>query len=209
MKINEIYYSLQGEGIFIGLPSIFIRITGCNLRCKWCDTKYAYEKGDEMEFTDILNNIRMYPTRYVCITGGEPLDQEDTPRLVDMILDEGYEICLETNGSISIEGLPKKENLIISLDIKCPSSGMQDKMYFSNLEMLEPKDQLKFIIEDEKDYEYAKGILNKYYPKGNIIMIPVYGSNIKSLADWVLKDNLDVRVLPQLHKMIWGEMRST
>jgi 7-carboxy-7-deazaguanine synthase len=207
MKINEIYYSIQGEGILIGLPSVFIRTSGCNLRCKWCDTKYAYEKGEEMDSKHIQNHIAIYQSKYICITGGEPLEQDDMGPLIDLLIEEGYSICLETNGSKSIEGLPKKDNLIISLDIKCPSSEMQEKMYFSNLEMLEPKDQLKFVISDEKDYEYAKGILDKYFPKCNVIMMPVYGKDIKSLADWVLRDNLYARVLPQLHKMIWGETR--
>ncbi len=133
--------------------------------------------------------------------------QEDTPKLIEMLCSEGYLVSLETNGSKTIEGLPKSDSLIISLDIKCPSSGMQDKMYFSNLEMLEPKDQLKFVIEDDEDYEYAKNIINEYCPKGHIIMTPVYGSNIKLLAERVLRENLNVRVLPQLHKMIWGEVR--
>jgi 7-carboxy-7-deazaguanine synthase len=135
MRINEIFYSLQGEGIQMGLPTVFIRTTGCNLRCKWCDTKYAYEEGEEIDCKDLPNHIRIFSTKYVCITGGEPLQQKDTPKLIDMLCSKGYELCLETNGSISIEGLPKTDSLIISLDIKCPSSGMQDKMYFSNLEM--------------------------------------------------------------------------
>jgi 7-carboxy-7-deazaguanine synthase len=207
MKINEIYYSIQGEGILIGLPMVFIRTSGCNLRCKWCDTKYAYDEGEEIGYKELLNQIKIFPTKYVCITGGEPLKQEETPLLIELLCNEGYEICLETNGSISIEGLPNTDAMIISLDIKCPSSGMQKKMYFSNLEMLEPKDQLKFVIEDEEDYEYAKKLINEYYPKGHIIMTPVQGSNIKLLAERVLRDNLNVRVLPQLHKLIWGEIR--
>jgi 7-carboxy-7-deazaguanine synthase len=207
MKINEIYYSIQGEGILIGLPMVFIRTTGCNLRCNWCDTKYAYEEGEEIDYKELINQIKIFPTRFACITGGEPLNQEETPLLVDLLCNKGYEICFETNGSKTIEGLPKTDAMIISLDIKCPSSGMHNKMYFSNLEMLEPKDQLKFVIADEEDYEYAKKIINEYYPKGHIIMTPVSGSNIKLLAERVLRDNLNVRVLPQLHKMIWGEIR--
>jgi 7-carboxy-7-deazaguanine synthase len=207
MKINEIFYSLQGEGLQIGLPTVFIRTTGCNLRCKWCDTKYAYEEGEEIDCNDLLNHIRIFTTKYVCLTGGEPLVQEDSLKLISMLCSEGFEAVLETNGSISIEGLPKSESLIISLDIKCPSSGMQDKMYLPNLEMIEPKDQLKFVIEDENDYKHAKKILKKYNPKSNIIMMPVYDSNIKLLAERVLRDNLNVRVLPQLHKLIWGEIR--
>jgi 7-carboxy-7-deazaguanine synthase len=207
MKINEIFYSLQGEGILIGLPTVFIRTTGCNLRCKWCDTKYAYEEGEEIDYKDLPKHIRIFQTKQVCITGGEPLTQEDTTPLIKMLCLEGYQISLETNGSVSIEGLPKTDSLIISLDIKCPSSGMQDKMHLSNIEMLEPKDQLKFVIKDEKDYEYAKGMIKQYNPQGNIIMTPVFGHSMKLLAERVLRDNLDIRVLPQLHKMIWGEIR--
>lgn len=207
MKINEIFYSLQGEGILIGIPTVFIRLSGCNLRCKWCDTKYSYDEGEEINYKDLPKHIRIFQTRQVCITGGEPLLQEDTTPLIKILSDERYQISLETNGSLSIEGLPKTDSLIISMDIKCPSSGMQERMYFSNIEMLEPKDQLKFIIQDEKDYEYAKKIIREYKPQGNIIMTPVFGNNIKLLAERVLRDNLDVRVLPQLHKMIWGEIR--
>lgn len=207
MKINEIFYSIQGEGIQIGLPTVFIRSSGCNLRCKWCDTKYAYKEGEEIECKELLNHIAIFPIRHVCITGGEPMVQEDTPKLIEMLCSEGYLVSLETNGSKTIEGLPKSDSLIISLDIKCPSSHMEDKMYLNNLEMLEPKDQLKFVIEDEKDYEYAKVIMKRYNPRCNIIMMPVFGNNIKLLAERILRDNLNVRVLPQLHKLIWGEIR--
>jgi 7-carboxy-7-deazaguanine synthase len=207
MKINEIFYSIQGEGIQIGIPTVFIRTAGCNLRCKWCDTTYAYVEGEEIECEKLLNHISIFPTKHVCITGGEPLIQEDVINLIDMLISEGYQILFETNGSKTIEGLPKSDSLIISLDIKCPSSEMVDKMYLNNLEMLEPKDQVKFVIGDEKDYEYAKELMKRYHPKCNIIMMPVFGSNIKLLAERILRDNLGVRVLPQLHKLIWGEIR--
>lgn len=207
MKINEIFYSLQGEGILIGIPTIFIRTTGCNLRCKWCDTKYAYEEGNEMSVEEIVTRVRDFRASYVCVTGGEPLFQKDITKLIQKLSDEGYQVSLETNGSKSIEELPCLDFLMISLDIKCPSSGMHEKMEFSNLELLSPNDQLKFIIEDEKDYRYAKDIIIKHNPVCSIIMMPVGGIDLKNLAEWVLRDKLKVRVLPQLHKLIWGEKR--
>jgi 7-carboxy-7-deazaguanine synthase len=207
MKINEIFYSLQGEGILIGVPTIFIRTTGCNLRCTWCDTKYAYEEGKEMTVEEIVTRVRDFRANYVCLTGGEPLLQKDTTKLIQKLSDEGYQVSLETNGSISIEELPCLDSLMISLDIKCPSSGMHEKMEFSNLELLSPNDQLKFIIEDERDYGYAKDIIINHNPVCSIIMMPVGGIDLKNLAEWVLRDKLKVRVLPQLHKLIWGEKR--
>jgi 7-carboxy-7-deazaguanine synthase len=207
MKINEIFYSIQGEGVLMGFPMVFIRTSGCNLRCKWCDTKYAYDEGEEMGLKEILEMVETFPTKHVCLTGGEPLTQNDIQKLITMLLNLNYDVSLETNGSKSIKDLPKYDSLMINLDIKCPSSEMNDKMDFTNIQLLEPKDQLKFIIEDENDYEYAKDIISKYEPNCNIIVMPVYGSNLKDLAEWVLKDGLNVRVLPQLHKLIWGEKR--
>jgi 7-carboxy-7-deazaguanine synthase len=207
MKINEIFYSLQGEGILIGVPTTFIRTTGCNLRCSWCDTKYAYEEGKEMSIEEIVAKVKDFPAIYISITGGEPLIQKDTINLIQRLNDAGYEICLETNGSKSIEELPCLDSLMISLDIKCPSSGMHEEMEFSNLELLSPNDQLKFIIDDENDYKYAKNIIAKYGPICSIIMMPVGGKELKNLAEWVLKDRLKVRVLPQLHKLIWSGKR--
>jgi 7-carboxy-7-deazaguanine synthase len=207
MKINEIFHSIQGEGILIGIPTIFIRTTGCNLRCSWCDTKYAYDEGDEMSIDEIMEKVKEHSCTHVCITGGEPLLQEETPTLVERLNKKNYRICLETNGSKSIEVLPCLDSLVISLDVKCPSSGMQDKMDFSNLELLSLNDQLKFIIADEEDYKYAKEIIAKHKPICSIIMTPVDGKNLKNLAQWVLNDGLKVRVLPQLHKLIWGDRK--
>ena len=143
MKINEIFYSLQGEGKWAGLPNIFIRTTGCNLRCSYCDTKYAYHSGEEMNIDSILKIINKYPCKNICLTGGEPLLQNDTPSLINALIDKKYNICLETNGSLKIEGLSNKKSLIISLDIKCPSSNMDDKNLFSNIKFLKEKDQFK------------------------------------------------------------------
>ena len=210
MKINEIFYSIQGEGKLAGYPTIFVRLTGCNLRCKYCDTKYAYYDGREMQVEDILSNIKNYPCKNVCVTGGEPLLQKETPDLIRKLLDKGYKVCLETNGSIDISNIVKiepKNATIISLDIKCPSSGMQDKMKFENIDYLSRKDQLKFIISNKRDYEYAKGIINRLKPNCEIFMQPVWGWNPKNLVRWILEDGLNARISLQLHKIIFGNER--
>jgi 7-carboxy-7-deazaguanine synthase len=207
MKICEIFYSIQGEGLLIGLPTVFIRTSGCNLKCSWCDTKYAHEEGEERTLEDIMKEVKKHPTRHVCITGGEPLLQKDVQKLVGKLIDEGYMICFETNGSKSIEELPCEDSVLISLDVKCPSSGAHEKMDLTNIELLGPTDQLKFIVNDRVDYNYVKKIIEQYKPICSIIIIPVDGKDLKNLAKWVLKDGLNVRVLPQLHKFIWGEKR--
>lgn len=207
MKINEIFYSIQGEGKWMGLPNIFIRTTGCNLRCSFCDTTYAYETGEEMSIEEIINMIRKHPCNYVCITGGEPLLQEEIVQLIDVLLEKKYVICLETNGSIDIENLVGKKSLSISLDVKCPSSAMHEKMNFNNVSLLTCNDQLKFIIQNREDYEYAKKIIKKYKPQSAIFFQPVWGINLKELSSWVLNDGLDVRIGLQLHKIIWGDRK--
>jgi 7-carboxy-7-deazaguanine synthase len=207
MRISEIFYSLQGEGILTGLPTIFVRTTGCNLRCTWCDTQFAYEGGGEIAVDHIVSNLEDFPVKRVCITGGEPLLQEELPILISRLLDSGYEVSLETNGSKSIRGYLEFGSLVISLDIKCPKSEMHESMDFLNIKRLRDKDQLKFVIADEGDYEYSKGILSEHKPQCNIIMMPVGGIELKDLAEWVLRDGLDVRALPQLQKIIWGDIR--
>ena len=207
MEINEIFYSIQGEGKWMGLPNIFIRTTGCNLRCSFCDTTYAYETGEEMSIEEIINRIRKHPCNYVCITGGEPLLQEEIVQLIDALLEKKYVICLETNGSIDIENLVGKKFLLMSLDIKCPSSTMHEKMNFNNVSLLTCNDQLKFIIQNREDYEYAKKIIKKYKPQSAIFFQPVWGINLKELSSWVLNDGLDVRIGLQLHKIIWGDKK--
>lgn len=207
MKISEIFHSIQGEGILIGVPTTFIRTTGCNLRCSWCDTKYAYEEGEEMSLEEILAKVKDFAAIHICITGGEPLLQEDVITLIEGLCGEGYYVCLETNGSRSVEELPCLDSLMISLDVKCPSSGMHEKIAFSNIEMLGLSDQLKFVIGDKDDYEYAKKIIAGHKPICSIIMTPVGGIELKNLVEWVLSDGLKARVLPQLHRLIWGGKR--
>jgi len=207
MKINEIFYSLQGEGKWSGLPNIFIRTTGCNLRCSFCDTTYAYDDGKEMSVEEILNDIRKYRCKYVCVTGGEPLLQNEMPELINGLVKRNYRICLETNGSINIENMAGKKSLMISLDVKCPSSNMHEKMCLENLSLLKKDDQLKFVVGDKIDYDYAKKIIHNYKPVCTIFFQPVWGTNPKNLVEWILNDGLDVKLGLQLHKIIWGDKR--
>jgi 7-carboxy-7-deazaguanine synthase len=210
MKINEIFYSIQGEGKLVGLPTVFIRLTGCNLRCSYCDTKYAYYEGIEMDLDQVIEKIKKYSCKNVCITGGEPLLQNETLSLIENLLKHNYNVCLETNGSKDISAvldIEPKNGLIISLDIKCPSSGMQDEMYLKNIEYLTDKDQLKFVILNREDYEYAKKIIDQFNPNCDIFMQPVWGRSPSELARWILEDRLNVRMSLQLHKIIFGDKR--
>lgn len=215
MKVNEIFYSIQGEGIQSGCPTIFVRLTGCNLRCKWCDTQYAYDEGREMTSNEIIAEINKYPSKLICITGGEPLTQTGTEALIGELLEAGYNINLETNGSINIGKVSTKyDEILISLDIKCPSSQMETKMDLTNIGLLKANDQLTFVIQDIQDYEYAKTIIQEHQPECNIIFTPVNGIELKWLVEKVLEDQshyeelgINVRVLPQLHKIIWGQKR--
>ena len=204
IRINEIFYSIQGEGIQIGIPTVFIRTQGCNLSCSWCDTIYArdFENGKDMKISGIIKNVKNYPAKYVCITGGEPLLQKNVKVLINRLLKLGYNVNLETNGSLALKDLPKSKNFLISMDVKCPSSKMENRMDFANIKKLKYTDQLKFVLKDKKDYDYAKGIIKKYKPKCSIVFMPVEGTNMKKLAANVLKDGLNVRVLIQLHKLI-------
>lgn len=204
MKINEIFYSLQGEGKWTGLPNIFIRTVGCNLRCSFCDTKYAYDNGKEMGLDEILNQISKYPCKYVCLTGGEPLLQEEILRLIELLLKSNYKLCVETNGSINIKDLSKRL-IMVSLDIKCPSSNMHKRNNFTNITLLRKDDQLKFVIKDKKDYNYAKEIVKKYKPKCMVFFQPVWGTNINKIANWIISDGLDIKLGLQIHKILWGD----
>ncbi len=207
--ISEIFYSLQGEGVWIGAPTVFVRTSGCNLKCKWCDTEYALARGKVMAIDDILLEIGKFNCPNICVTGGEPLIQKDITRFIQKLLDRQYFVSVETGGSISIESLPCEERIMICLDIKCPSSEEHQKMDFSNIELLSPSDQLKFVIANDDDYEYAKDVISKYRPICQVIMQPEGGKELKKLAENVLRDKLgaNVRVLPQLHKLIWGDKR--
>ncbi|RLB28968.1 MAG: 7-carboxy-7-deazaguanine synthase [Deltaproteobacteria bacterium] len=208
LKINEIFYSIQGESTFAGCPCIFIRLTGCNLRCKYCDTKYAYEEGDDIFLDSILATVKRFDCNMVEVTGGEPLIQDETPDLISALIKNGYTVLLETNGSHDISSVDKR--CIRIVDIKCPSSGMDNKNYWKNLDYLTANDQLKFVIAHRQDYLYAKKILDhsaiKKRRKLFINFSTVFNKmELKELATWILEDHLQVRLHMQLHKYIWGE----
>lgn len=204
MRVVEHFLSLQGEGLRIGRLTYFVRTAGCNLRCSWCDTAFsqAYDQGEEMSIPDILALIA--DVENVCLTGGEPLEQADAPELLSELAKAGKTVVLETNGSKDLSAVPKSGNIIISMDIKCPSSGMQDRMFLPNLTLLSKKDQLKFVIADRADLDYAERFIREHPVDTNIIFSAVGGLDIRSLAEEVVSKKLDVMVLPQLHKIIWG-----
>ena len=208
LKINSIFYSIQGEGCDNGIPTIFIRLAGCNLRCSYCDTKYAYYEGNEMEIDEIFKEIKKWDCKRVCITGGEPLLQNNIYKLIDFLLHRKYEISVETNGSIDISKLSLRD-IVIKMDLKCPSSGMHKKMRRENINLLRERDELKFIIDGKEDYEYAKKIINEYKPLCNIIFQPVWGDMEKArkIAEWILKDNINARFSIQIHKILWRDER--
>ncbi len=209
MKINEIFKSIQGESSSAGIPTIFIRLTGCNLRCKWCDTKYAYEEGVDLTVDEVIDRVNALGLSLVQITGGEPMLQGDVYRLMDSLLDNGYNVSLETNGSIDLSKVDKR--VIKIVDIKCPGSGESDRMDFRNFNYLTKSDEIKFVIKDRDDYNWAKEIIERFNlsEKCNILFSPVFGEiEPRELAEWLLEDNLNVRFQIQLHKLIWHpEMR--
>ena len=205
LRVNEVFYSIQGESSYAGRPCVFVRLTGCNLRCFYCDTQYAYEEGQELEIGEIIDRVSSYHCRLVEVTGGEPLIQAETPTLIRRLLDEGYEVLLETNGSQDISQVDGRCVKIV--DIKCPSSGETDENDFENLNRLSDKDEIKFVIGDKEDYEYAKKKLDllgsDLLTVKAVHFSPVFGKlDPKILADWILGDNLDVRLHLQLHKYI-------
>jgi 7-carboxy-7-deazaguanine synthase len=205
MQISEIFYSIQGEGILTGLPTVFIRTTGCNLRCTYCDTTYAYQDGAEMSVNQIVSEIEKYHCENICITGGEPLLQDETIQLIHALQEKKLKISLETNGSKPIPHEINRRNLMISMDLKLPSSQMNEQMIIKNIEQLTKNDQLKCVIQNKNDYNYAKKVIIKYLPNCHIIFQPVWGNEMEKLAEWILTDQLSVRMGVQLHKILWGE----
>ncbi len=202
LKICEIFEDIEGEGKFQGYPTFFVRVTGCNLRCSWCDTKYAYYKGKIISLKSILKRVAKSPYKFVSITGGEPLlYKKEIARLIKKIREKYKKnVTIETNGSITIEGVPADN---ISMDLKLPSSGEHKKMLFSNLNLLKPKDQIKLVIGSKKDMVYAKKILDKYKVKTAIIVQPVFGKfPLRKIRDFVMKNKLNWKVSVQLHKII-------
>ncbi|MCK4400672.1 radical SAM protein [bacterium] len=206
LKVNEIFKSIQGEGSFAGRLCSFIRLTGCNLRCGYCDTKYAYKDGDDLSIEEIIQRVKMLGQDLVEITGGEPLLQKETTKLIDTLIKQKYIVLIETNGTISIKNI--NQHAIIILDLKCPGSKMSAKTLWKNIEYLRKKDEVKFVIGDRKDYDWAKDIAAKYNLTQRVNYVhfsPVYGKLVpKELAEWICCDNLDVRMQIQIHKYIWG-----
>ncbi len=205
MRIVETFLSIQGEGLMIGRLTFFIRAAGCNLRCAWCDTKFSLDSkaGSEMTVDQLVKAVG--DTENVCFTGGEPMEQPEAVELLSRLVQVGKTVVLETNGSKDLSDVPASENIIISMDIKCPSSGMQDRMCLSNLDLLSRKDQLKFVIADMTDLAYAERFLQEHPVDTNVIFSPVGGMDLGFLAEEAVSKKLDVRVLPQLHKIIWGD----
>lgn len=207
MRICEIFHSIQGEGLMMGVPTTFVRTVGCNLRCEWCDTQYSMDGGEEMSLDAIMERIG--DVKHVCVTGGEPMLQPEMPELLRRLVFAGKQVVLETNGSVDLSDVPSDPLMLISMDIKCPSSGMTDRMLYSNLSLLSRKDQLKFIVRDDEDFDFALEVLKRYPVDTNVIFGPVGGTvKLEWLVDKVLKSGVDARVLPQLHKIIWGDKRA-
>lgn len=207
LNINEIFYSIQGEGKNAGKPCVFIRLQGCNLRCEWCDTKYAWNTNENiiMSFDEIIKEVDKYDCHFVEFTGGEPLLQENFIDLAQFFLDKEYMVAVETSGSKNISNLPA--DIIKIMDIKCPSSGMSENNLFENFSHLNIIDEIKFVIADEKDYHYAKRIIEKYklnQKVNHIALSPSYGLlDGAKLAELILNDHLDVSLGLQLHKYLW------
>jgi 7-carboxy-7-deazaguanine synthase len=205
MKICEIFTSIQGESTFAGRPCTFIRLSGCNLRCGYCDTKYSYDNGIEMELGNILDRVASFGVRLVEVTGGEPLLQgEEANSLITELLDKGHEVLVETNGSMSIEELDKRATVI--LDMKTPCSGMSHQMDMTNLGHLKSSDEVKFVICSRDDYEWSKKIISHYGLEGRceVLISPAFGIlPPRELAEWIIKDRLRVRLNIQLHKYIF------
>ena len=206
IKINEIYLSVQGESTHTGLPCVFIRLTGCNLRCSWCDTAYAFHEGKNMSIDEILQKVENFGIHLVEITGGEPLMQDNVYTLMRRLIEKGYKVMLETGGSISLERVPK--DVIKIMDLKCPGSGEQEKNNLDNLKLLTPHDEVKFVILDKKDYEWSRDIIKRYKinETAHILLSPVFDKlELKEMVKWILEDRLPVRLQTQLHKIIWDK----
>ena len=205
MVITEIFKSIQGESSFAGLPCVFVRLTGCNLRCHWCDTAYAFNGGQKMTVEDVLARVRQLGGRLVELTGGEPLLQDDVYPLTEQLLGEGFQVLVETSGERYIGRLPQA--VVKVLDVKCPGSGEGGTFCVDNLGTLEKKDQIKFVIADENDYRYACDFMLQHGLRarvGEMILSPVFGQlHPRRLAEWILRDGLDVRLGLQIHKFIW------
>jgi 7-carboxy-7-deazaguanine synthase len=207
LRISEIFFSLQGETSRIGLPTVFIRLTGCPLRCTYCDTSYAFTGGQNMGVAEILRRVAEHSPRYVTVTGGEPLAQKDCLPLLRALCDAGYEVSLETGGALDIGEVDARVMRVV--DIKTPASGEAEKNRWENLPLLARHDEIKFVLCDENDYQWAKQILlqHRLAEKCAVLFSPAHGTlNAAHLAEWILRDRLPVRMLLQLHKLLWNNV---
>lgn len=208
LRITEIFFSLQGETSRVGLPTVFIRLTGCPLRCLYCDTGYAFQGGAWMEVDAIVAKMLTFPTRRVTVTGGEPLAQKACPELLSALCDAGCDVSLETGGALDIGGVDARVSRVV--DVKTPGSGESERNLWSNLEMLGMHDEVKFVLLDEADYLWSREVLMRFRlaDRAQVLFSPVHGKlEASALAEWVLRDGLPVRMQVQLHKLLWGEER--
>jgi 7-carboxy-7-deazaguanine synthase len=206
LRITEIFHSLQGESRTVGVPTVFVRLTGCPLRCSYCDTEYAFTGGEWMTLDAIFAQVRGYAVRHVCVTGGEPLAQKNCLQLLQGLCDEGYEVSLETSGALDIAGVDPRVSRVV--DLKTPGSGEVSRNRLDNLPLLTERDQIKFVITDRADYEWARSMLHEHRLAKccEVLFSPAYGQMpARQLAEWILSDRLPVRFQLQLHKLLWGE----
>jgi 7-carboxy-7-deazaguanine synthase len=206
LTVHEIYLSVQGESTYVGCPCVFVRLTACDLRCRWCDTTYAFTGGRKMSIDEVVAEVERHGCPVVEITGGEPLLQQDVSALAERLIAAGHTVLIETGGHLPIDSLPDEVRAIV--DVKCPGSGEADKMYWPNLEALSKTDEVKFVIADRADFEYARDVVRRYELAGRagaVLFSPVHGVLAPDqLAAWILADRLPVRLQLQAHKYIWG-----
>ena len=206
LNITEIFYSLQGEAKEVGIPTVFVRLTGCPLRCNYCDTAYAFKGNNPLSIESIMEQIAKFNTRYVCVTGGEPMAQSNCLILLDTLIEAGYKVSMETSGSIDISPVNKKVSVV--MDLKTPSSTEKSQNRYENIALLESKDQLKFVIASRSDFDWCCNILENYSVLSDVLFSPVYESlKPVDLADWILEKQLNVRLQVQLHKLLWGDQK--
>lgn len=210
LKISEIFHSIQGESTRIGLPTVFVRLTGCPLRCQWCDTEYAFTGGESMTLVQVLEHVASYGCRHACVTGGEPLAQKECLEILTALCDAGYEVSLETSGALDLSGVDVR--VVKIMDIKAPASGESGKNRLENLRLLGPHDEIKCVLASVDDYEWAKRMLAEHRLDQlcEVLFTPVQGLlDPAQLAGWILRDRLPVRFQLQLHKLLWGSKRGT
>lgn len=207
LRITEVFHSLQGEARTSGVPTVFVRLTGCPLRCSYCDSEYAFYGGERKSFADLLSAVAAFGARHVCVTGGEPLAQPEALSFLAELCDAGYQVSLETSGAMHIASVDERVSIV--LDLKTPASGEVDRNLYDNISHLKKKDQLKFVICDRQDYDWARFKVDEYALVdllGDVWFSPAYGEiNPREIAEWMLEDKLQVRLQLQLHKQLWGD----